>query len=111
VVQRFWFASTRTTDTDDFRLLAGYEAPIWVRNSVFYQIFPDRFADGDPAVRRQQVIAGYELRKSVKLDVSCLLDLLTNYLAGFTKFVTTLGTSMCMSIQPCIGPDIRFWYL
>ena len=36
------------TDTDDFRLLAEYEAPTWVRNSVFYQIFPDRFADGDP---------------------------------------------------------------
>lgn len=36
------------TDADDFRLLADYEAPLWVRNSVFYQIFPDRFADGDP---------------------------------------------------------------
>lgn len=36
------------TDADDFRLLADYEAPSWVRNSVFYQIFPDRFADGDP---------------------------------------------------------------
>ncbi len=37
------------TDADDFRLLAGYAAPAWVRDSVFYQIFPDRFADGDPA--------------------------------------------------------------
>ena len=37
------------TDASDFRLLAGYEAPLWVWNSVFYQIFPDRFADGDPA--------------------------------------------------------------
>jgi alpha-glucosidase len=36
------------TDADDFRLLAEYEAPTWVRDSVFYQIFPDRFADGDP---------------------------------------------------------------
>lgn len=36
------------TDADDFRLLAGYAAPDWVRSSVFYQIFPDRFADGDP---------------------------------------------------------------
>ena len=35
-------------DTDDFRILADYQAPEWVRNSVFYQIFPDRFADGDP---------------------------------------------------------------
>jgi alpha-glucosidase len=37
------------TDAHDFRLLAGYEAPAWVRDSVFYQIFPDRFADGEPA--------------------------------------------------------------
>jgi alpha-glucosidase len=36
-------------DAEDFRLLADYAAPTWVRDSVFYQIFPDRFADGDPA--------------------------------------------------------------
>jgi alpha-glucosidase len=36
------------TDSEDFRLLADYQAPDWVRESVFYQIFPDRFADGDP---------------------------------------------------------------
>ncbi len=37
------------TDREDFRLLADYAAPSWVYDSVFYQIFPDRFADGDPA--------------------------------------------------------------
>ncbi|MBN2148156.1 MAG: hypothetical protein JW726_12250 [Anaerolineales bacterium] len=37
------------TDAEDFRLLAGYQAPSWVRQAVFYQIFPDRFADGEPA--------------------------------------------------------------
>ena len=37
------------TDAADFRLLANFQAPTWVRSSVFYQIFPDRFADGDPA--------------------------------------------------------------
>lgn len=37
------------TDANDFKLLAGYHAPDWVRDAVFYQIFPDRFADGDPA--------------------------------------------------------------
>jgi alpha-glucosidase len=36
------------TDQQDFRLLAGYQAPQWVRDAVFYQIFPDRFMDGDP---------------------------------------------------------------
>ena len=36
------------TDAEDFRILAGYQAPAWVQSSVFYQIFPDRFANGDP---------------------------------------------------------------
>jgi alpha-glucosidase len=36
------------TDSQDFRILADYSPPGWVRDSVFYQIFPDRFCDGDP---------------------------------------------------------------
>ncbi|HKZ85484.1 MAG TPA: maltodextrin glucosidase [Anaerolineae bacterium] len=36
------------TDAEDFRLLADYAAPHWARESVFYQIFPDRFANGRP---------------------------------------------------------------
>lgn len=35
-------------DATDFKILAQYHAPTWVHESVFYQIFPDRFADGDP---------------------------------------------------------------
>jgi len=35
------------TDHHDFRIVANYHAPQWVTRSVFYQIFPDRFADGD----------------------------------------------------------------
>lgn len=36
-------------DHTDFRILADYDAPSWPTSSVFYQIFPDRFANGDPA--------------------------------------------------------------
>jgi len=36
------------TDANDFVVLANYHAPAWVRDTVLYQIFPDRFADGDP---------------------------------------------------------------
>jgi alpha-glucosidase len=36
------------TDASDFKILARYLAPSWVHDNVFYQIFPDRFADGDP---------------------------------------------------------------
>lgn len=31
----------------DFQLLADYENPSWVKSSVFYQIFPDRFCNGN----------------------------------------------------------------
>ncbi len=34
--------------TYDFVLLADYEQPAWVREAVFYQIFPERFCNGDP---------------------------------------------------------------
>ncbi len=37
------------TDASDFNILANYQAPDWVHDAVFYQIFPDRFADGDPS--------------------------------------------------------------
>ena len=33
----------------DFVLLAEPKQPAWVRDAVFYQIFPDRFCNGDPS--------------------------------------------------------------
>lgn len=35
--------------TYDFRLLADYVQPEWVKEAVFYQIFPERFCNGDPS--------------------------------------------------------------
>ena len=35
--------------TYDFVLLADYVQPEWVKDSVFYQIFPERFCNGDPS--------------------------------------------------------------
>ncbi len=35
--------------TWDFVLLCAPKQPAWVRDAVFYQIFPDRFCSGDPA--------------------------------------------------------------
>lgn len=39
---------TRRGFRDWFQYLAGYAAPEWAWRSVFYQIFPDRFRNGDP---------------------------------------------------------------
>ncbi|MCX7773641.1 MAG: alpha amylase N-terminal ig-like domain-containing protein [Clostridia bacterium] len=36
------------TEDFDFQLIAGFESPEWVKKSVFYQIFPDRFCNGNP---------------------------------------------------------------
>ena len=35
--------------TYDFVLLADYRQPYWVKNAVFYQIFPERFCNGNEA--------------------------------------------------------------
>lgn len=37
------------TDATDFKILADYQPVDWLQNSVFYQIFPERFANGDPS--------------------------------------------------------------
>ena len=35
--------------TYDFQLVADYVQPAWVKHAVFYQIFPERFCNGDPS--------------------------------------------------------------
>ena len=35
--------------TYDFVLLSDYQQPDWVKEAVFYQIFPERFCNGDPS--------------------------------------------------------------
>ena len=42
-------AAPRRPTGDDFRLVAGFDPPAWLADRVFYQVFPDRFANGDPA--------------------------------------------------------------
>jgi alpha-glucosidase len=37
------------TDAEDFAIRAGADPPRWLADRVFYQIFPDRFANGDPS--------------------------------------------------------------
>jgi len=34
----------------DFKLLANFSAPSWLPDTVFYQIFPDRFCNGDSSL-------------------------------------------------------------
>lgn len=47
-------------DKTDFRILANYTGPAWAPTAVFYQIFPDRFHNGDPRTDPQP--ADFEFR-------------------------------------------------
>ncbi len=42
-------SQAKNIDLFDFKLLANYQAPRWVHDSVLYHIFVDRFYNGDPA--------------------------------------------------------------
>lgn len=46
------FHNNDVTSTHDFQLLATPEFPRWIRSSVFYQIFPDRFATSEKYLQR-----------------------------------------------------------
>lgn len=37
-------------ETYDFRIVYDYRQPTWVKKAVFYQIFPERFCNGDPSI-------------------------------------------------------------
>lgn len=37
-------------DSQDFKLVADFQGTPWIEETVFYQIFPDRFHDGDPSL-------------------------------------------------------------
>lgn len=43
----------------DFKLLANFPEIPWLSSSVFYQIFPDRFANGDPSNDPNGAIEAY----------------------------------------------------
>ncbi|MBZ0281770.1 MAG: maltodextrin glucosidase [Anaerolineae bacterium] len=50
----YWLNALGSSHADspdfyDFKLIADFTAPNWVEDAVFYQIFPDRFHNGDPS--------------------------------------------------------------
>jgi alpha-glucosidase len=51
--QTVWYNATGVSLSEstggDFLILPGFKTPDWMKNGVLYQIFVDRFYDGDPA--------------------------------------------------------------
>src|SRR5579872_5421356 len=39
--------TSREPSSGDFFIIPGFKTPAWMKNGVMYQIFPDRFYDGD----------------------------------------------------------------
>ncbi len=67
---QYWYTSAGMfsylpTDQTNFKLLLDFDDPEWVKKSVFYQIFPDRFFDGDPDNNVQSGEYTYRGRTSV----------------------------------------------
>lgn len=61
---------TRRPFRDWFQYEFGHVAPKWAWKSMFYQIFPDRFRNGDPSNDVQTGEYQYEGRDVVKVDWS-----------------------------------------
>ena len=51
---QFGLSPVDSPDWFNFTVLGDYDPPAWVRQQVFYQIFPERFANGDPSNDRPQ---------------------------------------------------------
>ncbi|WP_050008401.1 alpha amylase N-terminal ig-like domain-containing protein [Butyrivibrio sp. WCE2006] len=52
----------------DFVLLSDYVQPDWVKGAVFYQIFPERFCNGDKTNDVESGEYEYQGRKPIKVD-------------------------------------------
>lgn len=43
-----WGAESKLVDYYDFKIVPGFTAPDWAKGAVMYQIYTDRFCNGDP---------------------------------------------------------------
>ena len=70
--QIYYYTQYRITDYipeegNDFILLADYQAPEWVNQSVFYQILPDRFCNGNPDISVKDGEYSYQGYESIQV--------------------------------------------
>lgn len=56
------------TEDHDFVILADFQNPDWVPRSVFYQIFPDRFFNGDASNDIQSGAYEFDGHPTLKMD-------------------------------------------
>lgn len=56
------------TEDHDFTLLPAFDNPQWVNTAVFYQIFPDRFRNGNPGCNRKSGEYEYDGGKPIAME-------------------------------------------
>ncbi|MEK0314248.1 alpha-amylase family glycosyl hydrolase [Cohnella sp. 56] len=61
---------------------ADYHTPDWMKNAVVYQIFPDRFFDGDKTNNRAKLADGYRGNRSESDDTSVIEPYKLQYFDG-----------------------------
>lgn len=57
--------SNLQNEEHNFRILTNYSQPEWIKKAVFYQIFPERFCNGDPSLNvkdGEYTFDGYETK-------------------------------------------------
>lgn len=55
-------------ETYDFKILVDYNQPSWVKGSVFYQIFPDRFCNGNKELDIKSGEYTFDGHKTIHVD-------------------------------------------
>ena len=55
-------------ETYDFKILVDYNQPSWVKKSVFYQIFPDRFCNGNKELDVKSGEYSFDGHKTIHVD-------------------------------------------
>lgn len=108
-------------DWFNFTVLGDYDPPAWAREQVFYQIFPERFANGDPSNDRQTgepTLLGKPALKRNWGDLpmpwteSGMVDFFGGDLQGITQhldYLTELGVT-AIYICPIFDAETNHFY-
>jgi hypothetical protein len=97
--------------------LSGWQAPAWAKNAIFYQIFPERFCNGDPgndpqgsvpweSIPTRETFFGGDLAGiTARLDYLHSLGITALYLTPFFAAQTNhrYDTSDYLAVDPAAG--------
>ena len=119
---QFGLSPIDSPDWFNFTVLGDYDAPAWVREQVFYQIFPERFANGDPSNDRRTGDPTLEGKPALQrawgefprpYQESCNVEYFGGDLQGITQHLdhlTELGVT-AVYLNPIFAAESNHFYL